>query len=344
MTDFSDVVVHFDSEKEKTYRDRDGATWKRIWYPDFRESTSLKAWRYASDQGQLLSRDLRILSSKPGKGYVTTTLSIHIEGTYGATTHTTLHRIIAFTFLGPPPDKLSVYTVDHINRNKEDNRAVNLQWATPQEQLANREMSWYQLQTTDGRTFSSVAQLAKETNIQGKALRTQLRQAVEGNVVIVNDVQIRVEGVRRTAVQQPEFSRSVRRYGGVKKSRNQRDVALDLFLEGKSVIETAEEMGLKLKTVLSYLAIAARESPRTLTEKLADRLDVASPLIRQQLQDDILQYNQSFQTLRDQDQDQADPDDYVIGYRQMVVHRLPNIGEDWQVIQGMFQSVYHMLK
>jgi lambda repressor-like predicted transcriptional regulator len=200
MTDFSDVVAHFDSDSdgekaEKTYRGRDGATWKHIFYPDFRESMSAKAWRYASDQGQLLSRDLRILSSKPGKGYVTTTLPIHIEGTYGATTHTTLHRIIAFTFLGPPPDKLSVYTVDHINRNKEDNRATNLQWATPQEQLANREMSWYQLQTTDGRTFSSVAQLAKDTNIQGKALRTQLRQTVKGNVVIVNDVKIHVEGV-----------------------------------------------------------------------------------------------------------------------------------------------------
>jgi hypothetical protein len=47
-----------------------------------------------------------------------------------------IHRLVAEAFLPPVEGK---YTVDHINRDKLDNRLENLRWATPSEQGLNKE-------------------------------------------------------------------------------------------------------------------------------------------------------------------------------------------------------------
>lgn len=42
-----------------------------------------------------------------------------------------VHRIIAFQFV-PNPDPENCIEVNHVNGNKRDNRAVNLEWVTPE--------------------------------------------------------------------------------------------------------------------------------------------------------------------------------------------------------------------
>lgn len=46
-----------------------------------------------------------------------------------------IHRLIAETFIENPMDKP---TVDHIDRNRENNQIINLRWATYKEQQENR--------------------------------------------------------------------------------------------------------------------------------------------------------------------------------------------------------------
>ena len=45
-----------------------------------------------------------------------------------------LHRLVALQFIPNPENKL---TVDHINRIRDDNRVINLRWATYKEQQEN---------------------------------------------------------------------------------------------------------------------------------------------------------------------------------------------------------------
>ena len=55
--------------------------------------------------------------------------------TKGKSKRASVHNLVALAFLGSPPSKK--HSVDHINRNKEDNRAVNLRWATSSQQNRN---------------------------------------------------------------------------------------------------------------------------------------------------------------------------------------------------------------
>lgn len=51
-----------------------------------------------------------------------------------------VHRLVATAFLGPPPSVGA--TVDHINQKTDDNRAVNLRWATRSEQQQNQRSTF----------------------------------------------------------------------------------------------------------------------------------------------------------------------------------------------------------
>ena len=81
-----------------------------------------------------------------------------------------VHRLVASTFLGRP--STPGLTVDHISRNKKDNSAKNLRWATRKVQALNRgthtktaqkiALIGYHKETNETRTFASSHDAAKE--------------------------------------------------------------------------------------------------------------------------------------------------------------------------------------
>ena len=88
----------------------------------------------ASTLGNVCSRLGRLVGSSTfdkSNKYVSVTIFIKGERfVYGA------HRLIALTFLGPaPPGK---YMIDHINRDKTDNRICNLRWVNASENQLNK--------------------------------------------------------------------------------------------------------------------------------------------------------------------------------------------------------------
>jgi len=68
---------------------------------------------------------------KNGHGYMHVTLN-----SSGKRCKYKVHRLVAFAFLGGPEKKTMV--VDHIDRDKSNNRLSNLRWATYAENNTNR--------------------------------------------------------------------------------------------------------------------------------------------------------------------------------------------------------------
>jgi hypothetical protein len=64
----------------------------------------------------------------------------------------TIHRLVAESFIANPNHYL---TVDHINRNKMDNRVENLQWAPYSEQNKNKN-NWHRGTNTGERYITKI--------------------------------------------------------------------------------------------------------------------------------------------------------------------------------------------
>ncbi len=90
-----------------------------------------------SSLGQIRNKKSgRVLSDKPrNSGYVFNTF----YDDEGNEIKMSVHSVVARTFLGEP--KSIDLTPDHINREPEDNRVVNLRWATMEQQAANSDKS-----------------------------------------------------------------------------------------------------------------------------------------------------------------------------------------------------------
>ena len=103
---------------------------KEIWkiiqeYPDYRISNS---GRITSCRKGRLNKEMKI--STDGHGYKFLILR-NDEGKKKFK----LARLLALHFI---PNPLNLRTVDHINRNREDNRLENLRWADDKTQYKNR--------------------------------------------------------------------------------------------------------------------------------------------------------------------------------------------------------------
>lgn len=92
-------------------------------YADNRSIKNGALWE-VSNLGRVRKNGEEYIPSENKKGYLA----------FGV--HCYVHRAVAELFVPNPHNKP---TVDHINRQKFDNRASNLRWATPKEQAANRD-------------------------------------------------------------------------------------------------------------------------------------------------------------------------------------------------------------
>ena len=93
----------------------------------------------ASDTGRIFSLKTSacLMESKNAAGYLLVCIS---GGTvlYPKHGQVPVHRLVCLAFHGKQPSPN--HTIDHINRNRSDNRAVNLKWATRKEQGNNRRV------------------------------------------------------------------------------------------------------------------------------------------------------------------------------------------------------------
>lgn len=103
--------------------------------PTTEEWRPVEGWPYSISNLGRLRRDVTITSTTAGRilrpgldvyGYARTAL-----GSSGKRRYVMIHALVAVAFIGPRPPG---HTVNHKNAVKTDNRAENLEWATPAQQ------------------------------------------------------------------------------------------------------------------------------------------------------------------------------------------------------------------
>lgn len=85
----------------------------------------------------------------------------------GKTKTFALHRLVAESFVDNP---LELPEVDHIDRNKANNRVCNLRWATRAENNINRRNGLPVVCIETGRIFGSASAAGKELGLQGTSI------------------------------------------------------------------------------------------------------------------------------------------------------------------------------
>jgi hypothetical protein len=93
-----------------------------------------------------------------------------------------IHRVVAETFIAKVEDKNEI---DHINRDKQDNRVENLRWVDRKENMQGARIRFFKrpviAQFPDGtlKAFPSIKEAAAELGVHPSGISNVLRGAVK---------------------------------------------------------------------------------------------------------------------------------------------------------------------
>jgi hypothetical protein len=251
----------FEELKKSEYATtKSGEQWKEIEYPDLLTNTNINTNtntyyqnynKYVSDQGKIMTCDGIIKEFVDGSMYPNNYIPIYLKMdiTKVSGSAILLHRIVCFNFNGPPKDWLT-YTVDHLDRNRMNNRASNLAWKNIQEQLNNRRHRKYLVTDKSGKIYKSLAEYSRISNIKHYTLRhTHSAENYEIHVEekeMKNAVISKIDYVRKPSMP----------------SEQQYSCYLMFTQQNKTIEDIATEKNIKITTAISYIANQYRNQDR----------------------------------------------------------------------------------
>lgn len=276
-----------------------------------------------------MSADLRVLQANPSRPlqYCRTSLPITAEGALagGGTVPVLLHRVIAYTFLGKPSN--SNDTVDHVDRDRSNNRADNLRWVSPVDQLNNRVRRTVSLRNPSDHTLHSIAKVAEtHPHVEEWARTTRHGDTVD---VGAQSMQVVVEERKLVALQHAPDRLGRPRGTRILKKHE----ALQHFVSGHTVDAVSQTMRIARSTALSYLGQAAREAPLEVLHRLRTRLQLEPDGTFRELTEKLELLNwQVAQHL-------LTPAQFLQKYQQIVNKYAPCLGGDWEVVKQVWRCL-----
>lgn len=122
-----------------------------------------------NELGEVLSiKSWRILKQQVKNGYKNVMVKIN-----GKSSMVGVHRLVCAAFHGAPPSDR--HQVDHINRDRLDNRPSNLEWVTPSENIRRAKSKGVQGISDDGIVlFFPHLAMASDYNLNTNAIRKAL--------------------------------------------------------------------------------------------------------------------------------------------------------------------------
>ena len=235
-------------QKSKT---KSGEEWKKIDYPNIlQDAHHYNA--YVSDQGKIMTFDGIIKEYVDGSMYPNNYIPIHLKMdiTKVSGCAILLHRIVCYNFNGPPPDWLT-YSVDHVDRNRMNNRSSNLVWNDIQEQLNNRRHRKYNVIDKSGRVYKSLAEYSRISNIKHYTLR--FNKPSEEYEISIEEKEMKNAVISKQYTIKPSMP-----------SEQQYSCYIMYTKENKSIEEIASEKNIKTTTTISYIANQYRKEDKSI--------------------------------------------------------------------------------
>ena len=244
-------------------------------------------------------------------------MATHVPGAFGTNMPIGLHRIIAYTFLGPPPD--DTYTVDHIDRNPRNNRASNLRWASPTQQAENRERIDVTVRLGD-LELSGYTYIAEQLGVPLTVAKDKLRYAEQNTDIELGGHRVTVVNITKKRLSPPTEKVRAPKRSRVPMPDTAPHRALRMFIQGQTVEQVRAGWGpnpIQSETIRAYIYKAIGSTQDIDLAPIAERLGLGNPDMRQTIREVV---DRAFQNAYDQIQQFC------------VEHNLPpGAPEDWEV-------------